>query len=285
MKIALLVVFTFLSYNTILSQVQPQSSLLWEVTGKGINKPSYLFGTFHIICKEDFVITSILKEKFDATEKLYEEMKMDDPSLQMKMMIKMKSDKSLKQLLDSISYKTLSDSFQKITGVPIAFFGDYKPFLCVSMLTQKMLPCKDVTQPETEFIKLGKEKQKEVWGLETIDDEINAIDKISIDSQLTSLVKMAGNFDSVKQVMVSFLEIYKKRNPDELYKFMQTNGVDGVFETAMLEERNNKWIPTIIKNIKKQPTFFAFGAGHLSGENGIITLLRKRGYKVTPVPY
>ena len=285
MKTIFVLLLALFFSNSIIAQNQPKSSLLWKVTGKGISKPSYLFGTFHIICKEDFKVSTILQQKFNATEKLYEEMKMDDPSLQVKMMTKMKSDKNLKQLLDSVSYKTLADSFQKITGVPLAFFSDYKPFLCVSMLTQKMLPCKDVTQPETEFIKLAKAKQIEVWGLETIDDEINAIDKISIDSQLTSLVKVVSNFDGVKQVMFMFLEMYKKRNPDELYKFMQSNGLDGVFASAMLEERNKRWIPTIIENLQKQPTFFAFGAGHLSGENGIITLLRKKGYKVTPVLY
>jgi uncharacterized protein YbaP (TraB family) len=285
MKIAFVSLFTFISVNFIIAQTQPKPSLLWEVTGNGITKPSYLFGTFHLICKEDFEVTAILKEKFNTTEKLFEEMKMDDPSIQMKMMAQMKSDKSLKELFDSNNYKILADSFQKITGMPLGFFNNYKPFLATTMLAQKMLPCKEIIQPETEFIKLAKEKNIEVFGLETIEDEMKAIDKMPLDSQLNSLLKTVGNFDSVKQMMTSIVEVYKKRNPDELYKFMKLNGVDDAFETAMLEVRNTNWLPTIITNLKKQATFFAFGAGHLCGENGIINLLRKKGYKVTPIQY
>ncbi|MFY7963578.1 MAG: TraB/GumN family protein [Chitinophagaceae bacterium] len=285
MKIALVSILTFISVYFIQAQTPVQSSLLWEVSGKGLAKPSYLFGTFHIMCKEDFEITTALKEKFNSTTILFEEMKMDDPSIQMKMLAKMKSDKSLKELLDSNDYKIVADSFQKITGMSISFFNNFKPFASISLLTQKMIDCKNVIQPETEFVKLAKEKQMEVLGLETVDDEIRAIDKMPLDSQINSLLQTVKNFDSAKQMMIQMVAVYKKRNPDELYKFMKSGGLNDVFETAMLEERNKNWLPVIIKNLKKQPTFFAFGAGHLSGNYGIINLLRKKGYKVTPISY
>jgi len=285
MKITFTSILTFISVNFIIAQTQLKPSLLWEVSGNGITKPSYLFGTFHLICKEDFEIMPTLKQKFYTTEKLFEEMKMDDPTLQIKMMAQMKSNKSLKELYDSNNYKILVDSFQKITGMPLGFFNNYKPFLATTMLTQKMIPCKEFIQPETEFIKLAKEKNIGVFGLETIEDEMKAIDKMPLDSQLNSLLKTVFNFDSVKQMMTSIVEVYKKRNPNELYEFMKLYGVDDAFETAMLEERNNNWMPIIIKNLKKQATFFAFGAGHLSGNNGIINLLRKKGYKVKPIQY
>lgn len=98
-------------------------------------------------------------------------------------------------------------------------------------------------------------------------------------------MQIVKNFDSAKQMMTQMVEVYKQRNPDALYKFMKNGGLNDVFETAMLEERNNKWLPTIVTNLKKQATFFAFGAGHLAGNNGIISLLKKKGYTVTPVAY
>ena len=71
MKIALVPLLTFISVNFIIAQTQLKPSLLWEVSGNGITKPSYLFGTFHLICKEDFEITPTLKQKFNSTEKLF----------------------------------------------------------------------------------------------------------------------------------------------------------------------------------------------------------------------
>ena len=52
------------------------------------------------------------------------------------------------------------------------------------------------------------------------------------------------------------------------------------FQEEMLDKRNSSWIPIIEKAARTKPTFFAFGAGHLGGPNGVINLLRQRGYTV-----
>jgi len=285
MKKGMLILFALFFNYSINAQVNNKTSLLWKISGKGISKPSYLFGTFHIICKDDFIISDSLKQKLLATEMLFEEMKIDDPDLQMQMMLKLRSDTTIESLLDSAAFKKLAKQFQNITGISISFFNSYKPFMLSSMLAQKMISCKDAIQPETEFIKIVKKNNIPVNGLESVDDELSAIKKIPLDSQINTIIKMVNNFDSAKQMMQEMITIYKKRDPQALYSFMKTNGLDNDFETAMLAERNNKWLPIIIANIKKQASFFAFGAGHLSGENGIINLLKKQGYTVNPVAY
>lgn len=145
--------------------------------------------------------------------------------------------------------------------------------------------CADQVQPETEFTKLAQKHGLEVLGLETIDDQINAIDKEPLDSQLHSLVKMVQNFDSVKQVMAKLMEVYKLRDIDSVYRFMQTAGMDEDFTTTMITRRNEKWIPLMQKAMADQPVFFAVGAGHLGGTEGVISLLRKQGYRLTPVKF
>lgn len=286
MKLSLVSVFVFVCLGFSNAQTtQPQTSLLWQVSGNGLQKPSYLFGTFHIICRDAFSITPTLREKFNSTNLLFEEMKMDDPNLQMQMMLKLKSDKSLKDILDSTTYQQLNDTFKKITGSSIGFFNNYEPFILTSMLTQKMIPCKNPLQPENEFIKLAKEQKISVEGLETIDDEINAIKKIAPAKQIEGVKQILKNFDSTKIVMGNFMKLYASRNLDSLYAFMQSSDMGADFETALLDERNKKWLPVIVTNLKKQPTFFAFGAGHLGGDNGIINLLRKEGYTVEPLNY
>lgn len=221
MKIVLLVLISFLSYNTILSQEQPKSSLLWQITGKGIKQPSYLFGTFHIICKEDFVISDLLQQKLLSTKALFEEMKMDDPNFQMQMMLKLRSDTTIESLLDSNMYNKLAIQFQKITGISINFFKGYKPFMLSSMLAQKMIPCTNVIQPETEFIKIAKKKNIPIEGLELIDDELEAINKLPLDSQINTIIKMVNNFDSAKQMMQEIIIETKRIDPKE--KFIKIN--------------------------------------------------------------
>ncbi len=55
------------------------------------------------------------------------------------------------------------------------------------------------------------------------------------------------------------------------------------YENDLIVQRNKNWIPVIEETTKLKPTFFAVGAAHLAGEEGVIKLLRKKGYKVEAV--
>lgn len=285
MKLSLIAILSFVSIGIIKAQITPKTSLLWEVSGNGLQKPSYLFGTFHIMCKENFEISPSLKNTFNQTDQLFEEMKMDDPSIQLKMMTMMVSSTSLKELLGEEAYEKTATEFQKITGMPLLLFNKMKPFAAISLLTQKSITCSETVMPEMEFVKLAKEANKEVLGLETVEDEIKAIDKISIDSQITSLKRMVHNFDSTKTMMQLMENEYKKRDPEALEKMMRENGASGDFETALLTERNKAWIFVIEKAMQTKPSFFAFGAGHLGGQTGILNLLKQKGYILKPIAY
>src|SRR5690606_39521701 len=69
-----------------LSQDIKEKSLLWEISGKGLSQPSYLFGTVHIACQGEVEMRPELQNAFDKTEQLILELDMDEPSLMTKMM-------------------------------------------------------------------------------------------------------------------------------------------------------------------------------------------------------
>lgn len=263
-----------------------QSSLLWEISGNGLQRPSYLFGTFHILCKTDFPISDILKEKIKTSQQFYGELAMDDPNLQMQIAMKMMMpDKTLQSLLSEADFKKISENFQRIVGMPLEAFNNFKPFIALSLLAMNSITCMDRIQPETEFAALAKEANLPVFGLETIDDQIQAIDKEPLDSQLLSLKQTTFNFDSVKQVMTNLLSVYKRRDVDSLYAFMKNTGGSDADEVELITKRNRNWLPVIQKAIAEKTTFVAVGAGHLGGPDGVISLLRTQGYKLTPVKY
>ena len=58
---------------------------------------------------------------------------------------------------------------------------------------------------------------------------------------------------------------------------------DKEFHARLLDDRNIAWIPKLETAFKEKPTFVAVGAGHLGGTNGVIKLLRAKGYQVSPV--
>ncbi len=280
--------FFFLLFScttTILAQ-NVRSSLLWEISGNGLAHPSYLFGTFHIMCKGDFSVSGVLENKLKSTGQFYGEIDLDDPNLQTKMMMKMMMQgKTLQSLMTESDYQDMSTKFQSITGMSMAMLNNFKPFVPLSLLTIKTVNCVEQVQPETELVKMAKENHLSIHGLETADDQIEVIDKEPLDSQIKELKQIVSGFDSVKNVMSRLLAVYKLRNIDTLYSFMKSTGASEDFETELLDKRNKKWIPVIQKAIAEKPTFFAVGAGHLGGPEGVIGLLRKQGYKLTPLMF
>jgi uncharacterized protein YbaP (TraB family) len=78
---------------------------------------------------------------------------------------------------------------------------------------------------------------------------------------------------------------YLAENLDFLYSdiIKESNSFPNFVEN-FLNKRNRNWIPVIENQIDIENTFIAVGAGHLPGENGILALLRNKGYTLTPIP-
>lgn len=281
----LVIISAFLLVCALPTQAQQQSSLLWEISGKDFKQPSYVFGTFHAMCKTDFDFHDSIKAKLSRTSLLVEELDMTDASMQVKMMQSLASSKPMASYFPAAQFEQMNKQFQEITRVPLTMLNNFKPFMSMSMLLLKSLPCAEQVQPEMLLIQYAKTKNIPVKGLEQVEEQLAAIDKQPLDSQAVALQKMVMRFDSVQQAFTQLTEVYKKKHIDSLYHFMRGSGMDDAFETALLSERNLRWIPRIKAIATQQPSFFAVGAGHLGGDQGVIALLRKEGYTVKPVVY
>lgn len=73
---ALVLIPMLFVFNARLS-AQNSESLLWKISGNGLSQPSYLYGTIHLICKKDMIISNAFNRAFDRAEVVYIEM---DPS-------------------------------------------------------------------------------------------------------------------------------------------------------------------------------------------------------------
>ena len=146
------------------------NTLLWEVSGNGLPAPSYLFGTFHLLCKEDIRFSNSLKQAVNNATSVYLEMDMDDPATLFGalMLMNMKGNKKLKDLYSDDEYKRVIDYFNDSLQTPIYLFQSMKPYFLVAMLYPKMMPCKTVSGVDDEIMKLAKENKKEIKGLETM---------------------------------------------------------------------------------------------------------------------
>ena len=262
-----------------------QQSLLWEITGKNLKEPSYLYGTIHAICKEDMVISDVLKDKFQKSSQLALEVDMDDPALLFTMQkgLMMSRGQTLKTIMKEKEFSALQSFFKDSLKMDIAPLMSFKPFFLQSMMIGKLLGCPHQAY-ETVFMDMAKDQKIEILGLETAQDQMDRVDKIPQEIHVKMLVEMIGDFNKAQKEMRNMINVYKLQNVDSLATYMskEMTGM-GNFEEVLLTERNNNWIPVIIKMAGEKPTFFAVGAGHLGGQNGVIELLRREGYTVKPL--
>ena len=280
------VLLLFTIFISLFSNAQElEKSLLWKISGNGLNKPSYLFGTIHLTC--DTSLDANTLNALEATEQLYLELDMDDKSIQMQMMklMMMKDGAKLSTLLSPEDFKILDEFMKKNLNMSAKLFDSFKPFMISSMLFPKMLDCKSKSV-ESELMKITKEQNEEIFGLEKAEDQMKVFDEISYQDQAEELLKtVKDNLEKDKKEFQEMITIYQNKDIEGMLKMMSDsdNKITSENQDILLNDRNKNWIPIMVKIMKDKPTFFGVGAGHLAGEEGVIKLLRKKGYKVEAI--
>ena len=267
-----------------IAQAPKEKALLWKISRNGIDEPSYLYGTIHLMCPDQIKIDSVLKRSFYATKQLYLEINTSDPEMMTKAMkgMLMDSGESLENLIGKADFDSMSHIFMDKAGIPMLLMAKAKPILAMSAVFPSLLGCAPEGW-ETRFEEMAKDRKIATKGLETIEYQFRVMDTIPYKTQARMLKEFLYSLDSTKKSFDEMLAVYLKKDINGLYEMTVKDPDFGNYESLMLNNRNNNWIPVIAAATKEKPTFFAVGAAHLGGEKGVISLLRKKGFKVTPI--
>ena len=130
----------------------------------------------------------------------------------------------------------------------------------------------------------ARQYDKEVNGLETLEFQASIFDSIPYEKQAKDLVSYIDSIDNYKQVTIEMVDVYRQQNLERMDSLMHKSdpGMDEYMD-LLLYSRNRHWVAKMPEIMKQETVLFAVGAGHLPGEQGVINLLRKAGYKVTPM--
>ena len=306
-----LFVVLFLSHQNLTAQIaemtatspsvsEAEKSLLWEISGKDLTKPSYLYGTIHMIPKQDFFLTEETKKAIAASQKVTFEINMKEMNNPMAligvfMKAMMPNGTRLRDLLSADDYQLVKNRFDSI-GMPIAMLERVKPMF-LSALTESdgaqfnpmdtSATDQKTVSYEFEIMHIAEKQKKEFGGLETMEFQMGIFDSIPYKAQAEMLVNgiksaaKGGEGEFSKMV-----QMYKAQDIEAMSKIMDsdkdTEGLEQ-YESMLITTRNRNWIPLMAKSMKQKQTFFAVGAGHLGGKKGVINLLRKEGYIVKPL--
>ena len=262
------------------------NSLLWEVSGNGLSQSSYLFGTFHLMCKNDIHFSGQLTTAVGRAEKIYMEMDMDDPAIMLGglLLMNMKDGKTLQQLYSAAEYKRLEIFFRDSLHTPLSFLQKMKPFFLEALLYPKMMPCKTISGVEEELMKVAKLEKKEIKGFETMEFQASVFDSIPYEEQAKELLKSIDSMAVNKNNFDTMMNVYKSQQINEIENlFSKSEAGMQDHQDLLLNDRNKNWVAQLKTIMKTTPVFVAVGAGHLVGKLGLIALLRKEGYTVQPL--
>ncbi len=267
---------------------QHEKSLLLQVSGNGLKQNSYIFGTIHIIKKSEFFLPDVVKNTLKQTQVFITEVDMNIPILQqLDLMNKMyiPDGKTIKDFVSEEDFQAFRTIVQDSLGVSPKQFEKYiriKPFFTSALLIQKVIG--KVKAYEKELYKIAKNKGIPSDGLESLDFQFSLVDATPIKEQAEGLVKEVKDFRQSMKGYGEMVNIYKEQDLDKLYTMMVNDtNTDSEFNQKFLFKRNLKWIPIIEKRISEYSCFIAVGGAHLPGDNGVLELLRKKGYTVTAI--
>jgi uncharacterized protein YbaP (TraB family) len=269
-----------------------EKSLLWEVSGNGLTKASYLYGTIHMICKDDASLGDSLIAAIQRSDRVYFEVDMDNLMEMLSALkdFKMRNDTTLADLLSKEDYEKVKEFMGRKSGIlPFSQLETYKPMLASSLLMESGIGCEESVAMEQLILEEAKKNKKRVDGLETMSYQASIFDSIPYKLQAEQLLKYVNDSGSKSEADKQFeemIEAYKAQDIEKLGEYVQEDdGGLGNYEDILIYNRNRNWVEKLKKIMPEKSLTVAVGAGHLAGEKGLIKLLRKAGYTVKPVKY
>lgn len=280
-KLALIVITLFYSIN---HQAQKKSTalentLLWEISGNGLTSPSYVYGTIHMICANDYFLSEKVNTALQSSKQLVLEINMTDPTELAAMQSMMTAKEPLDKALNAKQFSKLDEILNKTEGLSIEQLNSYSLSAVMSLLSIKSFNCTDLKFYEMEFVADAKKRNMEIVGLEKIKSQLATIEKAyTTDEMLSMLAEL-----SIAETTAS-VNSYKEENIELLYSQMTDEKLmNNKAKYEMLDKRNREWVAKLPTVMQKESSFIAVGAAHLAGENGVLHLLKKAGYRVRPL--
>lgn len=286
-----------LAIAALISTVSANAQLLWKVTPAGSDKVSYLFGTHHLSPLSVLDKTPGFNEALNSVEKVYGEIDMLElMSSPEKMMV---LQNAMKAPADSTLSRVLTPAeLDSVANVISIYFG---PMLSVEQLegmkpvavsttlanvmSQRALEAPLEGQLDSEILARAKKAGKEMGGLETVEYQVDILFNTPLKTQAADLMYSVRMHEEFLDVTKKLITLYQEADLEGLTKLMSdpTAGMNNEEANKLIYNRNNNWVKQLEVIMPGKSVLVAVGAGHLGGEDGLINLLREKGFKVEPV--
>ncbi len=238
---------------------------------------------------------ALLVEAGPAEEESLKQRVADDPSL-----IVITDGPTLPEVMPPDDWKRLSKAVSA-RGIPSIMAAKFRPWYISMLLSIPVCGMAEQMMPnglDNQLIKEAKAAGVPVRALEPYDTVFDIFGKMSQQQQIEMLTTALGMEDASSDVAATLGDAYFAEEGRLIWEFNRQQSLQmpgytpervdaefAVLEKSMMTDRNRAWIPVIEAAAKQGPVLVAFGALHLSGEQGVLRLLQKDGYTITRQPF
>jgi uncharacterized protein YbaP (TraB family) len=266
--------------------IWPENCLMaasvWKVSDSS-GKVLYLGGSIHALRPTDYPLPPEYARAFDASNRLAFEIDPKEMGAAGKSLVKAgeyPSGDTLKKHVDPRTYDYVRRFFAAL-NVPESKFAKFRPWFLAAMLQAPQLHGLSPDLGVEGFLKKrAGAKSKPISGLETMEESVRTISGLS-DRQAEAMLLISfipGSRSTGDQMTTA----WRKGDADRLWAIASGMLADvPSIADRMITRRNHNWLPKIDAFMKNDQTYFVVvGAGHMGGPDGLLTLLRQRGYKI-----
>ncbi len=263
-----------------------QRGLLWEISKPGM-VPGYLFGTIHSEDPEVLQLSGAVQQALDDASRVVLEVLMDrDTMIYTSTAMLMTDGRLLSAILGEDLFVSALAAMQA-RGIPEVVVERMKPWAVA--ITLAMPPAVTGQVLDLTLYQFAVENSKPVYGLETIREQLDVFEGMSLDDQVALVRDAVEQFPGIDALHADLLAAYKHRDLAALEALSETSMKTGDqrlardFQQRLILDRNRRMAERMQEHLQAGGAFIAVGALHLPGDEGLVELLERRGYSVRAV--
>jgi uncharacterized protein YbaP (TraB family) len=263
--------------------------LVWRIEGGKV--PVYLAGSFHLLRKKDLPLPASIEPAYEACGEVWFEVPpgdMEKPEVAFKMMSAgvLPSGKSLRDVVSAETYRKV----EEWDGDPAVklLMNRMRPWmaaLTITVLEYQKMGADPKFGFETIYEAKAKKDGKPTAGLETVDFQIGLFTGFTEAQQEAMLAQTFDELKESKKMIIEMIRAWKNGEADRLADLLDEGFKDHPdIRKLLLTDRNARWVTQIEKMLQgERGALVIVGAGHLCGENSVIAMLEKKGWKLTRI--
>ena len=278
-----------------------QAQILYRISGKGLEKPSYIVGTYHLAPASFADSIPGMKTAIEGTQQVCGELDIMDafkPENAARLMQSqmLPEGATLSSLLTSEQLERLNKLLLEEMGSNLndeAFAAQIDKMtpaalsttLSLSSYMKKVESFNPMELIDNYFQMLALQNGKAVKGFETVDFQMGVLFGAPLEKQVNDLMCMVDHFKDTEEMVDLITTAYFSQDLTQIEEAMEQEskidcGTTEEDEDILINNRNRNWVELMPDMMAEQPTLFVVGAGHLCGEKGVLKLLEKAGYTI-----